>query len=173
MKLLCKTIIGALSLMSLNAAAKNANQFNYIGINLQNNSYDNLNFHPQIKTTQLSPLKYADNSSNRGYRGLVGHQFNRYIAVEAGLTFLGKASFTVTKEQTDSEGNTKQNTIQNGEFKTLAGDIRAVGTYPINNSLFVKVQMGIFAWDNELTYLVDDTEAVSYTHLTLPTKRIV
>ncbi len=155
MKLLCKTTIGVLIFISLNVIAKNANQFNYIGINFQNNSYENLNFTPGIDTTQLSPIKYDENSSETGWRGFVGHQFNRYIAVEAGLTSFGKASFTIAEEQTDSNGKITINTIQNGEFKTLAGDIRAVGTYPINNSLFLRAQIGVLAWDNEFTYLVD------------------
>jgi len=161
MKLLCKTTIGVLGFISLNVIAKNANQFNYIGINFQNNSYENLNFTPGIDTTQLSPIKYDENSSETGWRGFVGHQFNRYIAVEAGLTSFGKANFTITEEQTDSNGKITINTIQNGEFKTLAGDIRAVGTYPINNSLFVRAQIGVLAWDNEFTYLVNDIEGLT------------
>lgn len=155
MKLLCKTTIGVLIFISLNVIAKNANQFNYIGINFQNNSYENLNFTPGVDTTQLSPIKYDENSSEIGWRGFVGHQFNRYIAVEAGLTSFGKASFTIAEEQTDSNGKIAINTIQNGEFKTLACDIRAVGTYPISNSLFLRAQIGVLAWDNEFTYLVD------------------
>ncbi len=158
MKLLCKTVIGILGVISFNAIAKNANQFNYIGINFQDNSYEDLNFTPEIDTAQLSPIKYNENSSKTGWRGFFGHQFNRYIAVEAGLTSFGKASFSITEELTDSSGKTTINTIQNGEFKTLAGDIRAVGTYPINNSLFVKAQIGVLAWDNEFTFLVSDIE---------------
>ena len=158
MKLLCKTVIGILGVISFNTIAKNANQFNYIGISSQDNSYENLNFSPEIDTAQLLPIKYNKNSSETGWRGFVGHQFNRYIAVEAGLTSFGKASFSITEEITDSNGKTTINTIQNGEFKTLAGDIRAVATYPINNSLFVKAQIGVLAWDNEFTFLVHDLE---------------
>jgi len=92
MKLIGRTIIAALAMISLNAAAKSANQFNYFGVDLQNNSYDNLNFAPQIETAQLSPLTYNDSSSERGNRFFAGQQFNRYIAVEVGVASFGEAN---------------------------------------------------------------------------------
>jgi len=161
MKLLCKTAICVLSFVSLNTAAKNANQFSYIGINFQKNSYDDLNLSPNIDTTQLTPLKYDEKTSESGYRGLVGYQFNRYIAVETGITSFGKASFSLEEDQTDTNGNITQKTIQGGEFSTLAADIRAIGTYPINNSLFIKAQVGILAWNNDMSILVEGVEGFS------------
>jgi len=161
MKLLGRTIIAALGLISLNTAAKGANQFNYFGIALQNNSYDNLNFAPKIETAQLSPLAYNDSSSETGNRVFSGYQFNRHIAVEVGLASFGKANFTVVEEQTNSTGKTIYTTIQEGNFQTLAADIRAVGTYPINDSFYLKAQVGLLAWDNEFSFLVDEDEGLA------------
>ena len=112
MKLFCKTIIGALSFISINATASNANQFDYLVLSFQKNSYDNLNFAPDIDTSKLVPLIYDTNSSGTGLRVFVGHQFNSYIAVEAGITSFGKAEFSVIEKQTNSDGKSNNKTIQ-------------------------------------------------------------
>lgn len=161
MKLLSTTVIGLLASLSFNATALSTNQFSYVGLSMQDNRYNDLNFAPNIDTTQLSPLNYNDKTSETGWRGFVGHQFNRYIGVEVGLTTFGKASFSVTEEVTDENNKTTINNVYNGEFKTFAGDIRVVGTYPINDSFFLKAQIGALAWDNEFSYLVQDPNGLT------------
>ncbi|MFT5756207.1 MAG: hypothetical protein ACI9LM_000919 [Alteromonadaceae bacterium] len=158
MKLFREIIIGSLSFISLNAVANNANQFDYLGISFQNHSYDSLNFSPGIDTVGLAPLIYQTNSSAIGFRGFFGHQFNRYIAVEAGITSFGKANFSLVKKEKDSNGKLKDKTVHKGNFETLAGDIRIVGTYPISDSLFLKAHIGALAWNNELTVLAQSKE---------------
>lgn len=158
MKLFCKYLIAALSFISINATASNANKFDYVGVTFQNSSYDNLNFAPGIDTSELTPLIYNDSSSATGYRGFLGHQFNRYIAVEAGISSFGKASFSVVQKKTASNGKTTNTTIHSGDFTTLAGDLRLIGTYPITDSLFLKAHIGALVWDNELSVLTQNTD---------------
>ena len=158
MKLFSNIIIGLLSVISIDAVARNANQFDYVGISFQNHNYDDLNFSPGINTAALAPLIYKENSSATGYRGFVGHQFNRYIAVEAGVTSFGKAEFSVIEQTKNSKGKLENKTLHSGSLETLAGDIRLIGTYPLTNSLFIKAHIGALAWDNEFTHLTQSTE---------------
>jgi hypothetical protein len=158
MKLFRKIIIVSLSFISINAVANNANQFDYLGISFQNHSYDSLHFSPNIDTAGLAPLVYQANSSATGFRGFIGHQFNRYIAVEAGVTSFGKAKFSLIEKGKDTDGKSIDTTLHNGDFKTLAGDIRIIGTFPLSDSLFVKAHLGALAWDNELTILAQGAE---------------
>ena len=162
MKLLHTSIIGVLGLSFFSAVAAERNQFDYMGISYQHNSYDNLNFSPDIDTSELA-TQYNDSTSESGWRGFIGHQFNRYMAVEVGVTSFGKASFSITEEVTDTKGKTTFNTLHSGSFKTIAGDLRAIATYPINDNLFLKAHIGALLWDNELTSLtgtVDDLSTV-------------
>jgi len=161
MNFLGKTMVAALSLISVNAVANHANQFTYFGINLQNNKYDELDFAPQVDITALPSLTYDDTLSANGFRGFVGHQFNRYIALEAGLTSFAEASFTLIEEKTDADGKITKSTIEEGEFTTLGADIRAIATYPITDNVFVKVQVGVLAWDNDFSFLVEDTTGLT------------
>jgi hypothetical protein len=161
MNFLCKTITGALTVMSINVFAGDANKFDYFGIGFQNNSYDNLNFSPQLDTSTLTPLIYDEKTSSRGFRGFVGHQFNRYLAIESGVTSFGKASFSVTDKETDSDGKITTKIEQNGRFKTLAADVRIIGTYPLSDKLFLKAHIGALAWDNEFTFLTGEATALT------------
>ncbi|NMH66593.1 outer membrane beta-barrel protein [Shewanella salipaludis] len=160
MKLLASTIVGALGILSMNAFASELNEFDYLGINLQHNSYDKLNFAPNVDTAGLTPLVYDADSAATGFRGFVGHQFNRYLAVEAGVTSFGEASFAVMEKQTDSAGKTKNKTIHSGDFSTLAGDIRMIVTYPLSGSLFLKAHLGALVWDNEFSTLVQGSDGL-------------
>lgn len=154
-----------LSLLSFTCLADNKNQFNYFGINALHNSYENIDFTPGIDMSKIPSLKYNETISEIGYRGFVGHQFNRYIAVEAGMTSFGKASFTVTEDTIDTNDKTTTSILHNGEFKTLSGDIRTIATYPINDSLYLKAQVGILAWDNEVSFLTKtDGELTTEKH---------
>jgi hypothetical protein len=169
-----KTSVLALSLLSLNAAANNVNQFDYLGISLQSNSYDDLDFSPQIDTSKLSPLIYKSSSSSAGLRGFLGHQLNSYIAIEAGITSFEKADFSVIQESIGLDDKVTTEIINNGQFKTLAGDIRAIGTYPLSGNLFLKAHIGALIWDNEFTFLTGEitklsTEKVSDTGVSLIT----
>jgi hypothetical protein len=165
MKLLCNTILAALSLFSLNAVAEDENQFDYLGFSLQNNSYDELDFSPQVDTTNLTPLMYNSSSSATGLRGFFGRQFNRYLAVEAGVTSFGQADFSVIQQETDAAGKTTNTTVHQGEFKTLATDIRAIGTYQLTDKLYLKAHIGAVLWSNDFAFLATENEAL-VTHKT-------
>ena len=158
MKLFSNIIIGCLSVISINAVANDPNQFNYVGISFQNNDYDDLNFSPSVDTAALAPLIYKADSSESGFRGFVGHQFNRYVAIEAGVSSFGKAGFSVIKQTKDSKNNLKNETLHSGKFKTLAGDVRIIGTYPLGDNLFVKAHIGALVWNNEFNNLIQNTE---------------
>jgi hypothetical protein len=153
--------MATLGLISANAVATNINQFNYAGISFQKHSYDNINFSPAIDTTKLTPYTYDESSSESGYRGFVGHQFNRYIAVEAGITSFGSAEFLVKETVPAANNKTKTTVIHSGEFSTLAADIRVNGTYSLTDSLFLKASVGAQAWDNDKSFLVENTEGLA------------
>lgn len=55
-------------------------------------------------------------------------------------------------------GKLKNKTVHSGDFETLAGDIRIVGTYPLSDSLFLKAHIGALAWDNEFSVLAQNNE---------------
>jgi hypothetical protein len=151
-------MIGALSLISFSSIASNANQFTYGGVSIQTNSYDNINFAPNIDTSNLSPLKLTTSSSASGYRGFVGHQFNQYIAIEGGISTLGEAEFSVIEETTDAKGVKKTKVLHSGGFETSTADIRAMGTYPISETLFLKAHVGALLWDNDFNYLAGEID---------------
>lgn len=165
MKLLRTSIIAVLGLSIFSAVAADRNQFTYTGLSYQHHSYDNLNFSPGIDVSELAS-QYNDSTSETGWRGFIGYQFNRYMAIEAGVTSFGKASFSITEEVTDANGKSTFNTLHSGSFKTIAGDVRAIATYPINDNLFLKAQVGALLWDNEFTSLagtLDDLSTVKQT----------
>ncbi|MBU2894004.1 outer membrane beta-barrel protein [Colwellia sp. D2M02] len=170
MKSLKTILITSLSCLSLNAFANNANQFTYFGVSLQNSSYDDINFHPQVDTSALSPLEYHESTSKTGWKLFAGHQFNRYLAVEGALASFGSANFSVTEEQ----ANGTMKTLHQGSFDTMGLDIRAVGTYPITDNLFLKAHLGALLWDNDFTFLTNssnelDTQKKSDTGVSLTT----
>lgn len=161
MELLSKFLISILSFFSVNAMASNPNSFDYFGISFQQNSYDNLNFSPDTNTSKLVPLIYNTRSSAQGTQVFLGHQFNRHIAIKSGVTSLGEATFSVTQKETDDDGNTEETTVQRGSFKTLAGDLRIVGTYPLNDYIFLKAHVGAYIWDNEFTFLAQSNDVLT------------
>ncbi|RVU42008.1 hypothetical protein EOE67_02145 [Rheinheimera riviphila] len=148
-----KTMFGVLGLCSLPALANDHNQFDYFGLNIQKSSYQNIQFLPQINPVALAPLTYKETLSGTGFRGFIGHQFNHYVALEAGVNFYGKADFRVTQETTGADGKPSYKTVQSGGFETSAGDLRVVGTYPISDSFYLKANLGALLWNNELTTL--------------------
>ncbi len=157
MQFFSKKMFSLLSLVSTYALADDSNQFSYFGLNLQHNSYQHIQFSPTSNPAKLTPLSYGENLSDKGLRGFVGHQFNRYFALEVGAGSYGEAGFQVTREQTGSDGKPLYTTVVDGGFKTFAGDLRAVGTYPFNDHLFLKAQLGALFWNNEFTRLTGTT----------------
>ena len=149
MKALRKTIVASLALISISISAKNYHQFDYLGLSFQQNTYANLTLAPQIELAELDRLEYKDNLSATGTKIFIGRQFNHFFAVEIGFTSFGRAIFSATEADSDIQG----------QFKTSAGDIRVVGTYPINQKLFLKGQLGYTSWYNETTFLVDEGAA--------------
>ena len=89
--------------------ASNLNSFDYFGLPFQQNNYDSLAFSLDINASELTPSIYKTNSSEKGSRIFLGHQFNRYIAIESGVTPLGKKKFSVIPEETGDDINTEKN----------------------------------------------------------------
>jgi hypothetical protein len=127
-------------------------QFDYVGLSLHEHKYTHLSFAPQIELAELARLEYNDSLAEMGTRFFIGRQFNNYVGLEVGFTSFGRANFTAIENESVIEG----------EFKTSAADIRVVGTYPINRSLFLKAQLGFTSWDNDVAFLVED-DASSYS----------
>jgi hypothetical protein len=153
MKFITKMLLGVFGLISTQVMADNSNQFDYVGLSLQQSSYRDLDFSVTIKPNDLTPLSYHESLSGSGFRGFIGHQFNRYLSLEAGIASYGKADFKVKQEETGTDGKPTYKTVFNGDFKTTAGDLRVVGTYPLSDSLFLKAHLGALIWNNELTTL--------------------
>lgn len=137
------------------------NEFDYFGFSFQHNSYDKVNFVPNIDTTTFEPLQYNADDSALGFRGFLGHQFNRFLAVEAGIISFGKASFSVFTRETDSNGKSIDTIVHKGAFKTLAGDFRINATYPLSDTLFLKGFVGASFWDNEYEILHEKDNKLS------------
>ena len=156
---LVRPVWAFICLFAFNAVANDKDQFDYFGFGIQNHSYDDLNFSPGFDSSELAPANYDADSSAFGGRIFLGHQFNRYIAVEAGITSYGEGKFSVKEKVTDAKGNSKNNTLFDGKFTTLAGDLRIIGTYPVSEKMFLRAHLGALLWDNEFEHLTADVSA--------------
>jgi hypothetical protein len=129
-------------------AANDMNVFSYFGFALQKNSFDNIQFQAIPEITFSDPQKYKQSTSGIGARLFAGVNFNEYIAVEAGLSQFAKPDFSVTEKVTNADKTTKTITHHKGDFSTLALDIRAIGSYPLTDDVFIRAQLGAIGWDN-------------------------
>lgn len=155
MKLFVKVILIFILGMAFSVAASDINQFDYYGLGIQNNDYDKLDFSPGFDASKITPNKYKE-SDSLGLRLFAGHQFNQYIGVEAGIGFYSKSKFSITQKDTDANGKVTNKKIHQGSFSTTSGDIRVIGTYPINNNMFFKAQVGALVWSNKFNFLTGD-----------------
>lgn len=155
MKFFVKVLIMIVYTLALDVTAGDINQFDYYGMGLQTNHYDGLDFAPEFDATKITPNKYKENSSP-GLRIFSGHQFNQYIGVEAGIGFYAKSKFSVKEKSTDANGKVTNKKIHQGSFKTTAGDVRVIGTYPVSDNMFLKAHVGALIWDNKFNYLEGD-----------------
>lgn len=165
MKPLAYFLLAVVSVFSLSSHAKNHNQFGYYGLSLQQQTYKSLDFKHSVADENLGEYKYKSSDSGFGGRVLVGFQFNRFVAIEGGVSRFAVADFNVTEQSTDSKGKKTSTTKHKGEFETLAADLRLVGTLPINDTLFLKAQVGMVGWDNKMEQLI-------YQGSTLATQKI-
>jgi hypothetical protein len=154
MKNYYRVLVVMLSSLSLDVAASYTNEFGYLGASHQTFDYSELDFSPEIDTSQLTTSVYNAGSSSTGTRLYLGYQFNRFIAAEVGFTSFSNARFTVKEESTST-------VLQSGKFKTVGADIRAIGTYPFTDNLFLKAHIGALLWDNEFTFLSGTTTDLS------------
>lgn len=161
MKPLTYLLFLIVSVFSLNSYAKNHNQFAYYGLSLQQQKFKSLDFKPSVVDENLGEYKYKSSDSGFGARVLVGFQFNRFVAIEGGVSRFGVADFKVTEQSTDSKGKKTSTTKHKGEFETLAADLRLVGTLPINDKLFLKAQVGVVGWDNKMEQLIYQGSALA------------
>ena len=148
------TILFATSvLFTFSANASDNNNFSYLGISIQNSSYDDIAFSPDIEAAEFLPDVYTKSMSDTGERVFVGYHFNKYFAVETGITSHGEPDYLVYREVTDLDDAITKETIQRGNFKTFSGDVRLIGTYSISDKMFFKAQLGSLFWDNEFDYI--------------------
>lgn len=154
-------LAGILTLFALQVKADNANTFEYFGLSGQYHRYDDLNFAQDIDEAALSTLTYQSETEDIGWRFFIGHHFNQYIAVETGITYFGEASFTVDGEELDSDGEITTVRLFQGEFNTLSGDIRLIGTLSLGEHFFLKGYVGAVFWNNEFSYLSGAVDALS------------
>jgi hypothetical protein len=166
MQFIGKSLLGVVGLCSLQAQADSSHQFDYLGLNIQKSSYQDLQFSPQLNPVALAPLAYNESLSGIGFRGFIGHQFNNFFALEAGIGSYGKADFRVTQETIGSDGSPSYKTLLSGGFETATGDMRVVGTYPISDKVYLKANLGALIWSNESTILtgsaaVPETDKIS------------
>jgi hypothetical protein len=159
MKSLMYGVLLMLSFVAFDGHAKKVNPFNYYGVALQNNSYDAIEFTPTFDPAALAPLSFIKKTSGQGIRAFVGHHFNQYAAVEGGLSSLGKAKFLVANKQTDAAGKITSTTVHQGDFSTLAADIRGVFTYSLSSKIFLKAHLGALVWDSKLESLAGTSDA--------------
>ena len=145
------------------ASAEKSEAFNYLGVGLATQNYEGLNFSPSVDTSALGPLTYSDNDRSTGFRLLAGHQWNRYIAFEGGLSSLGKGDFKVTEATTDANGKAINKAVHQGDFRTYAFDARVVATYPFDNKWYLKGTLGAMFWQNELSRLGGTPAALEVT----------
>ncbi|WP_372766813.1 hypothetical protein [Pseudoalteromonas sp.] len=76
----------------------------YFGLSAKNHNYSDLNFAPTISKQSLGQLKLKESNKSIGARLLSGYQFNRYLAVELGLTNFGERDFKLIEQTTSSDG---------------------------------------------------------------------
>jgi hypothetical protein len=128
-------------------------------LSAKNHSYSDLNFAPIVSKESLGQLKLKESKKAIGARLLSGYQFNRYLAVELGITNFGEGDFKLIEQTTSSDGKKKTNTLHKGEFKTIGADISLVATYPFTDSIFVKVLVGLQGWDNQFEMLQKNNDS--------------
>lgn len=153
MKLLKTAFVSSLLVVSQSAYSAGINQFLYFGLGTTNNQYQDLNFSPDIDTTQIAPLEYKDTDSASGLKLLAGYQFNQYVAIESGFTWYGSGSYKLISETADEQGVRSVSTKLTGNFETFSVDIKAVGTIPVSENFFLKGSLGGTYWDNDYTFL--------------------
>ena len=162
MKVINFFILSLLLLTSGFAEASN-NTFSYFGVALQKNSFDDIQFQPTPQITFDESWKYKESTSGMGARIFTGFNFNEYIALEAGLSQLAKPDFAVTEKITNADKTTKKTTHHKGDFRTLALDMRMIGSYSLTHDIFIRAQIGAVGWDNKyasLSQAEDDVVSV-------------
>lgn len=157
---LSRVLLITIATSSFSAFANSHNTFDYMGLSVQNDIYTDLNFAPSLESGDISPLALKANTTAKGARGFIGHHFNRFLALEAGVTSYGTANFSVTDPNAETSSKVKKKVLYKGEFKTLASDIRIIGTYSLTEKLFVKTHLGALVWNNELTNLAKNQDGL-------------
>lgn len=152
------TLLCCLSVFNVSA---NETAFQYFGLGLENQSFNDVNFDTNFNTAGLAPqLSYSAGQSGQGMRAFAGHQFNQYFAVEGGFTSFGKADFKITEAIIGTDGKVTNNTLHRGSFRTYGFDARVVATYPIGNKMFVKANIGALMWQNKFDTLAGTPEQI-------------
>jgi|GEM_PF-1270532 len=159
------SMLGLIGLCSAQAQATSGHQFDYYGLHIQQNSYQHLLSSPQINADAFGPVTKNENSSGTGVRGFIGHHFNRFFAVEAGVASYGKADFSVARQVAAGDGALSDETVLQGDFETIAGDLRLVGTYSLSDSFYLKANLGALFWNNKLTTAAGSNAAVETNKL--------
>jgi len=161
-KLLNAFFLSLSVLTSSFVAANDMNTFSYFGAALQKSSFDEIQFQSIPETVFDDPQKYKESTVGIGFRLFTGVNFNEFIAIEAGLSQFAKADFAVTEKITNADKTAKTTTHHKGDFSTFALDIRAIGSYPLTDDIFIRAQLGAIGWDNKYASLnVAEDEVVN------------
>lgn len=153
MKSLAFALSTLMGLSACNTYATESKSFDYFGVRLENQSFNDVNFAPGFDTEGLAPLSYSAGQSGQGIRLLAGRQFNHYIALEGGISSFGEADFKVAEAVTGADGKVTHKGIHSGKFRTYGLDARVVATYPFENNWYLKGHLGALLWQNEFSYL--------------------
>lgn len=161
MNILVSTLLSVCAVSSSFVFSNETNTFSYMGISVQNVNFENVNFTPSLDTNLQEPLKYQeDTSSGMGARIFIGQNFNEFIAIETGFSMLPKSDFKVIEDITKTDGTTEVKVHHKGEFSTLSLDFRAIGSYPITDNIFLRAQLGAYAFDNQFETLTQNVDGL-------------
>ncbi len=127
-----------LLMLAANGQAANVNSFEYFGFSVQYPRYDEADFALNLETA----TSYSIETEQPGWRFFIGHHFNKYVAIETGITYFGEAS--VIQDIDDGAAD-----FERGEFNTLSGDLRFIGTLPFGEHFFLRAQVGYLFWNNQ------------------------
>lgn len=145
------TIFALLALLTIaTAAASSRDKFDYIALSVHKGSVKDFDFSPTLDFSTIESFGEKAESSKLSGRLFYGHQFNQYLALEAGLNrFLAK-DYTVFEQTLGANNALVTKNIYTGGFSAFGGDLRVVGTYPVTNNFYLKTNVGALAWRSEI-----------------------
>lgn len=155
---------GAMILLPQAAHAAFGKSFEYLGVTSQYQNYTDLDFAPDIDNNDFQPYDFKEEDSGTAMRFFYGRQINSAFAIESGINFYTDPDFEITSTTISEFGEETRSTLLSGSYKSFGIDFKAIGTFSINNSNFIRLQVGALFWDNDFSYVegtLDDPIAAS------------